>query len=370
MVSHTQGSHYVNGPRSNGGKGSPPMTILESLHARAPWVVVLAGRGLGMAARSGPADAVRPPFDFDTHRARAPLRQTLVHALELTSSDQIIVVFTSDQRDRVLEALDGEAPGLLLEQPRDCGTGPAMLLALAYLLESDPDATVVILPADSCGEPEQEFREQLESAVDLARRSGRLVVLGATSQSSRIAPAQAGRNRSPNARSAAAARDPVEPGAALEAAPGPRTDRPGGSPRTIATMRVAETSAAPARRGVWNTGIAAVPAAEALWTIGRQYLPAATRSFETVRHVLRSVRSGGAPPEHEQLALTHAYRQMPAGDLTRDLLDHAIDSIHVVRMEGAGRGPVANGHTGAGNRSPIPGERSRAADPRPQRSPM
>jgi mannose-1-phosphate guanylyltransferase len=71
------------------------------------------------------------------------------------------------------------AAGNLVVQPENRGTANGILLQLLHVLERDPAAIVVLLPADHCVVDETALRQAIERALELVRRQPqRLALLG------------------------------------------------------------------------------------------------------------------------------------------------------------------------------------------------
>src|SRR6266540_2013105 len=93
---------------------------------------------------------------------------TIDRALQLVRSDHLITVIQADHRPYLEEAIGGPPPGLLLEQPRDCGSAVSVLFSLAHIPERDPEATVIVLPADQFVYPEERWVRIIAVALHLA----------------------------------------------------------------------------------------------------------------------------------------------------------------------------------------------------------
>src|SRR5437867_6526203 len=245
--------------------------------APALWVVVIAPAHGSTNPRRDADTALPSPYRTYVG-TRSMLEHTIDRALQLVPGDRLVTVVAREHRRYLDEALAVSPPGLLLEQPRDCGNGAAVMLALAHVLERDPEATVLVLPVDHFIHPEQRFMRVLANASRLAGRSGdRLIVLGAVPHHSeadaeRIVTAPGARerplDREPSSRFAFGSDGAsADPGAMLRWHDGP--------------------SASEAFRdgGLWNTNIFAARAAT-FWDIGRQLLPDMVRSFGMLRQVV------------------------------------------------------------------------------------
>src|SRR5262249_26076757 len=158
------------------------------------------------------------------------------------------------------------------EQPHDSGSATAILLALAHVLERDPEATVVVVPAGQRAWPEERFGRFLASASRLARRHpDQLFLLGAV-------PHYCDRDTK------------WILATYLEAY---------ASADTSVELLDGRCAAALFRQGaLWNTHIMAARATT-LWEIASRLLPDVVRRFNTLRQVIRAMLEGLAPKEHE-----------------------------------------------------------------------
>jgi hypothetical protein len=58
------------------------------------------------------------------------------------------------------------------------------------------------------------------------------------------------------------------------------------------------------------------------------------RRFETLRQVMRAVREGRMPHEHQALAVEHVYAHLEPADFSRHLLERSTDSQLALAMDG------------------------------------
>jgi mannose-1-phosphate guanylyltransferase len=205
-------------------------------------------------------------------------------------------VVARGHRSYLAEAVPGDPPGQVVEQPLDRGTAAGVYLPLAHVLELDPRATVLLLPSDHYVHPEERFTEQLLAACALAEeREGRCVLIGARPEDDEpdygwILPvgSSSGEQVAPVARF---------------------VEKP---PRELA-RRLRHQGA------LWSTMIVAAQAAT-LWSVGRRCIPRTIERFDTLRTVLRAVRSERVPALHTELTLRHVYGSMEPADFSRDVL--------------------------------------------------
>lgn len=106
-------------------------------------------------------------------------QETVLRAHALQDAQPPVTVCSGDHRFMVgeqLQAVDVANGGILLE-PVARNTAPAIALAALHLVATDPDATMLVLPADHLIEDEAAFRSAVEAAAPLAAQ-GWLVTFG------------------------------------------------------------------------------------------------------------------------------------------------------------------------------------------------
>lgn len=112
---------------------------------KSPFVVILAG---GSGQRLWPLSQKNAPKQLIQFLdGRSLLQHTLDRVTKLTTSNRIILVTSKDYAE-VLQDHVGQLIGKILIEPVAKNTAPAILLALRYIHEIEPEAQVVILPAD------------------------------------------------------------------------------------------------------------------------------------------------------------------------------------------------------------------------------
>ena len=303
--------------------------ILDRAESRALWAVVIAGARepvTGPRAAGGSAEA-SPPSPFRRFvGTRSMLRHTVDRALQLVRADHLITVIHADHRRYLEEAIGGPPPGLLLEQPRDCGSAVSVLFSLAHLPERDPEATVIVLPADQFVYPEERWVRIVAVALHLARRSeDRVVVLGAVPHDPE---AHAEWTLAPSV-----ARLGTEGAAAAGGRNGGAGEAPSGSGSTASRNGWLGMESRASAGSLWITNMV-VARARTLWQIGGQVLPDASRSLGTLRQVVKRVRDGTAPADRQTLAAAHVYPSLARADFARDFLYPARESVLPLAMDG------------------------------------
>jgi len=233
---------------------------------------------------------------------RTMLEHTLDRARSVVASSRIVTVINSDHRRYMEEPRPLEVPGLVLEQPRRCDTGPGVFLPLTHVMARDPEALVAIMPSDHFIHPREKFAALLNEAYSLAGDLPEQVVLlsarpdSAESDYGWISPAQALPGR-----------------AAL------RVEKFKEKPHA------AEAAELHRRGALWNTMIM-VARVSALWDIARRAQPAMVARFEALRPWM-----GRA--ERTQ-AVARAYRNMESVNFSRDIVEPAAGRMAALPMDG------------------------------------
>lgn len=143
------------------------------------WAMVLAG---GEGSRLHPVAQhlygyPRPKQFCDFGAGASLLELTLRRAEELTRAD-CIVISGASHHAREWDRFATERPGVrVVQQPKNAGTAPGILLPLLAILEEDPDAVVHILPSDHHVSDSATFVRRLAEAERLVRAAPQQVVL-------------------------------------------------------------------------------------------------------------------------------------------------------------------------------------------------
>jgi mannose-1-phosphate guanylyltransferase len=101
-------------------------------------------------------------------------------ALSIEPSRTLIVV--TQKHRRFYESLAGEMPSsLLLEQPSNKGTAPAILYALLRIATKSPKAVVALFPSDHFFADDEEFMSHIDVAIDAVEvQPSTVMLLGIT----------------------------------------------------------------------------------------------------------------------------------------------------------------------------------------------
>ncbi len=154
------------------------------LQARHVWSLVLAGgEGNRLRALTTKPNGTSVPKQYCSLRGgHSLLEDAIARARRLMPPDRVCTIVAQQHRDWwtdcqwLLEALEC---GNLIVQPRNLGTGIGILYSLLHILAKDPEATLVLLPADHYVRDEHVLNDALVQALGhVARNADRPVLLG------------------------------------------------------------------------------------------------------------------------------------------------------------------------------------------------
>jgi mannose-1-phosphate guanylyltransferase len=266
------------------------------------WALVLAG-GSGTRLRSlTTRDDVFVPKQYCSLRpGPSLLTQALIRAATVAPTARTCAVVAAQHRWCWESQLASMPRANVFVQPQDRGTAHGLLLVLLQLRARDPHATVLMMPADHHVKNEAVFARSLRNMTEFASHTEEAIyLLGA------------------------------EPG-------GPDTElgyivpahRHGNEPARVLSF-VEKPDAVQARHllaagALWNMFIIA-GSADALLQL---YAPSHASSVALMRAAIREM-------ETSDTALASAYRELPAVDFSRDLLEPQASRLQVLRAPPCG----------------------------------
>ena len=138
--------------------------------------VIMAG---GIGSRFWPRSREASPKQFLRVLGDETLLQRTVDRMQpLVPLDQTYVVTHERYADLTCDQLPGIAPDQILREPISRNTAPCITYAAIRLLARDPDAVMIVLPADHLIQREARFRKILARAIEAAQQPGTLVTIG------------------------------------------------------------------------------------------------------------------------------------------------------------------------------------------------
>lgn len=134
------------------------------------WAVVLAGGdGRRLSALTTALNGTAVPKQYcSVWGGSSLLEDALVRAAAVAPLGRICTVVAASHRRWWSTTLAGQAGKNIIVQPQNRGTGIGILLALLEVLERDPYASVVLLPADHYLKDEATMAASLQRVAELA----------------------------------------------------------------------------------------------------------------------------------------------------------------------------------------------------------
>jgi mannose-1-phosphate guanylyltransferase len=138
-------------------------------------VIMAGGRGTRFWPRSRKR---RPKQLLPILGEKTILEQTVDRILPLCGWERLVVVAEVEQAPLIKKVLPKLPDGQLLIEPLGKNTAPCIGLAALFLAEGDPEAAMVVLPADHHIADVRDFQDTLRAAVQAAQEGERLITLG------------------------------------------------------------------------------------------------------------------------------------------------------------------------------------------------
>lgn len=134
----------------------------------------------GIGSRFWPMSTTKHPKQFIDILGvgRTLIQQTFDRFKQICPASQIYVVTHVDYRDLVLEQLPELSPNQVLCEPSRRNTAPCVAYAAYKVREIDPEATLVVAPADHLILNQPEFEHIIDIACKQAQRTHALMTLG------------------------------------------------------------------------------------------------------------------------------------------------------------------------------------------------
>ncbi len=142
------------------------------------YAVIMAG---GIGSRFWPRSRQAHPKQFLNVFGESTLIQNTLGRMQgLTPPERCLVVTHERYVAQTRDQLPALPSANILAEPIGRNTAPCIAYAAQRLLRQDPDATMIVLPADHLIRDVRQFHEVLRVAAEKAREPGALVTVGIT----------------------------------------------------------------------------------------------------------------------------------------------------------------------------------------------
>lgn len=139
-------------------------------------VVIMAG---GSGTRFWPLSRKERPKQFlPIVSSKTMLQETIDRLLPLVPTSRITTVANAEQTEIIRRLAPGLPASNFLVEPQAKNTAPSLILATASIFIKNPQAVVVVLPADHLIGEVPVYLKQLEAGAEAALASGALVTFG------------------------------------------------------------------------------------------------------------------------------------------------------------------------------------------------
>ncbi|HVF17543.1 MAG TPA: sugar phosphate nucleotidyltransferase [Steroidobacteraceae bacterium] len=274
------------------------------------WSVVLAG-GEGTRLRAlttGPCGTPVPKQFCSLQGGRTLLEDAIVRASGLVDESRICAIVAQQHRQWWTHALQRMPNQNIIVQPRNKGTAMGVLYSVLSVLARDPEARVLLLPADHYVRDELVLRQSLRIALSrLDLDDSKPVLLG-------LEPDEA---------------DP-ELGYILPGSRDPHGGRLVGRFVEKPTPQVAKDIIA--NGGLWNTFIIAASAQSLLNMYTQRFAPIVME----MKVIMSRAVNAGLPAAAGWAAIAEMYDRLPEVDFSRHLMEGRESELRVVRVPPCG----------------------------------
>ena len=142
------------------------------------FAVMMAG---GVGARFWPRSRRRSPKQVLNIVGENSLIQDTYHRLSgLVDDEQIMIVTTGEQKPLIEEQLSMLEESAFILEPVGRNTAPCIGLAALHALHRDPEAIMVVLPADHIIDDREKFQQAISLATSFVAEQDGLLTLGIT----------------------------------------------------------------------------------------------------------------------------------------------------------------------------------------------
>jgi mannose-1-phosphate guanylyltransferase len=133
----------------------------------------------GVGSRFWPRSTEKTPKQLLEIVGKGTMIQNTVKRISnLVEPSNILIVTNKIQKPAVVKQLPQIPAENIIIEPQGRNTAPCIGLAALFIRRMDPDAVMVVLPADHIMQDEEEFRRVLGLAIWVAYESGKLITVG------------------------------------------------------------------------------------------------------------------------------------------------------------------------------------------------
>ena len=141
-----------------------------------PFVLVLAG---GSGERFWPLSRrARPKQLIKLLSENSLLEDTLARLAGFVPPERVLILTNEDQEAAVRAMFPALPPENIVAEPAKRDTAAAIALAVGWVARRDPEATMIVLPADHVIRDTTAFQRDLATAARAAEQTGALVTIG------------------------------------------------------------------------------------------------------------------------------------------------------------------------------------------------
>lgn len=139
--------------------------------------VIMAG---GVGSRFWPLSTTKTPKQFldILGTGKSLIQQTFDRFRPICPSENMLVVTSSDYKELVLEQLPELTPEQVLAEPMRRNTAPCIAYANAIIKSKNPNANIVVTPADHLIINEDQFRTNIVNGLQFVEAEDALLTLG------------------------------------------------------------------------------------------------------------------------------------------------------------------------------------------------
>jgi mannose-1-phosphate guanylyltransferase len=268
--------------------------------------VIIAG---GKGTRFWPLSrAHRPKQILKLLGRNSLIRETAERVYPLAGRKQTMVVTIADQLSLLRRELPGVPRNNFIAEPQGKNTAPCIGLAALEVIRRNPEAVMIVLPADHWVADIGAFRKTLKTAVELAGKTDQLITIGIKPDYPETGYGYIMKNM------------PI----------GPQSNA------AFVVKRFVEKPTLPVARrlirqhGLWNSGIFIWKASTLLAAL-RRYQPAIYQSLEKIKAAAAHSLTSSAPRLRK--AIAEQYNEMPNLSIDYAVMENAGAEGKVLTLE-------------------------------------